>query len=293
MMTGRIVKGIAGFYYVAVAESGIYSCKAKGIFRKEGKKPLVGDQVEIEILDEADREASIIRILPRKNELYRPAVANLDRVMVVFALREPDPNPGILDRFLVQMKRRNIDVVICLNKRDLDRDGKADILREDYENAGYRVLVCCANDPADIEEIRRILKGGMTVMTGPSGVGKSTIVNALVPDAGMETGDISRKLRRGRNTTRHSELLAVSDDTYLCDTPGFTSFIPEEMKKEELKGCFAEFAPYKGQCRFLSCVHVDEPDCAVKEAVAKGRLSGRRYESYRSMFEELKERERR
>ena len=291
-MTGRIIKGIAGFYYVAVAGSGIYECKAKGLFRKIGIKPLVGDLVEIMITHEADKEANIMKILPRKNDLYRPAVANVDRILLVAALAEPEPNLQVIDRFLIQMKRRGVEVMICLNKADLTETEKAALYEKTYRGAGYEVLTGSARDPEYIGAIRECLEGKITVLTGPSGVGKSTIVNAVAPHAAMETGEISRKLRKGRNTTRHSELIVVSDGTYICDTPGFTSFVPEEMEKEDLRFYYDEFSPYEGQCRFLSCVHINEPECKVKEALAEGKISKLRYESYLSLYEELKERER-
>ncbi len=290
-MTGRIIKGIAGFYYVDIAGSGIYECKAKGLFRKLGIKPLVGDIVDIEITHEADMEANIVKIRKRKNELYRPAVANIDQMIFVTALKEPDPNLRVVDRFLIQMKRQDIKVVICFNKLDIADGSFADELKEIYTNAGYETILCSSFDQEDIDNIKKILSGKTSVFSGPSGVGKSSIVNAIAPEACMETGEISRKLHKGRHTTRHSELFAVSEGTYICDTPGFTSFIPEDMEKEDLRFCFDEFSPYEGRCRFSGCVHADEPDCEVKAAVAEGKISKVRYESYISFYNELKERE--
>ncbi len=290
-MTGKIIKGIAGFYYVAVVGSGIYECKAKGLFRKIGIKPLVGDIVDIVITHEADREANIEKIHPRRNKLYRPAVANIDQMILVTALEDPKPNLRVVDRFLIQMSRQGIDVVIVFKKRDLAKEAPADEYSRIYTDAGYDTILSSALAKEDIERIRERLKGRTSVFAGPSGVGKSTIVNALVPGAGMETGEISRKLHTGRHTTRHSELISAGEDSYICDTPGFTSFIPEDMEKEDLRFCFREFDPYEGRCRFNGCVHVDEPDCAVKEALAAGKIHDARYGSYLSFYNELKENE--
>jgi len=290
-MTGRIIKGIAGFYYVAVEGSGIYECKAKGLFRLLGIKPLVGDIVDIEITHEADREANIVKIHDRTNELYRPAAANIDQMILVTALAEPDPNLRVTDRFLIQMKRQGIKVVLIFNKLDLADAKEAEEFRKIYTDAGYDTLLVSARDPACIEAVKERLSGKTSAFTGPSGVGKSTIVNAIAPDACMATGEISRKLHKGRHTTRHTELFVVSEGTYICDTPGFTSFIPEDMEKEDLRFCFDEFLPYEGKCRFNGCVHENEPECAVKEAVEEGELSRVRYESYLSFLRELKERE--
>ena len=292
-MTGKIVKGIAGFYYVYVAESGIYECKAKGIFRKEGRKPLVGDLVEIEILDQKDREGNLIEILPRKNELIRPAVANVDQAMVFFALDSPRPNAALLDRFLVMMERQGIPSFLCFNKEDLVSGEEAEKWRQLYEGCGYDVLLLSAGSGRGIEEVRERLRGKTTVAAGPSGAGKSTLTNRMQTEIAMETGEISRKLKRGRHTTRHSQLIPVDGETYLCDTPGFTSLYTAEMKKEELQDCFPEFQKYTGNCRFQGCAHIHEPDCAVREALDAGKISRSRYENYVLFYEELKENEKR
>ena len=292
-MTGKIVKGIAGFYYVYVAGSGIYECKAKGIFRKEGRKPLVGDQVEIEILDQKDMEGNLVEILPRKNELFRPAVANIDQALVLFALESPKPNAALLNRFLIMMEKENIPVFICFNKEDLAGTEEAGKWRALYENCGYPVILASAGEGRGMETIRERLKGKTTVVAGPSGAGKSTVANQMQSLIAMETGEISRKLKRGRHTTRHSQLIPVEEDTYICDTPGFTSLYTAEMDKEELRQFFPEFRPLEGKCRFQGCVHIHEPDCAVKDALAAGRISRSRYENYVMFYEELREKERR
>ena len=292
-MTGKIVKGIAGFYYVSVAESGIYECRAKGIFRKEGKKPLVGDDVRIEILDEKDKEADLTEILPRRNELFRPAVANVDQAMVIFAMESPKPNQNLLDRFLVMLRRQGVPAFLCFNKADLAGEEEMERWRRIYRDSGCDVLFCSAGQKSGMEEVRARLLGRTTVVAGPSGVGKSTLVNAMQKGVCMETGEISRKLKRGKHTTRHSQLIPLEGDTYLCDTPGFTSLYMADMNKEELKEYFPEFFPYESACRFQGCVHVNEPDCGVKQAVEDGAVSRERYESYCLFYEELKEQEKR
>lgn len=292
-MNGKIIKGIAGFYYVDAVESGIYECKAKGIFRKNGQKPLVGDQVRIDVLDETEKTASIVELYPRKNELIRPAVANIDQAIVIFALKDPEPNRALLDRFLVMMEHVDVPVTICFNKCDLGTEEDLAYWRKIYEHTGYPMLFCAALEEDGMDRIRRLLEGRTTVVAGPSGVGKSTITNLMQSEIRMETGEISRKLQRGRHTTRHSQLIPIREGTYLVDTPGFTSLYTAEMEKEQLKYCFPEFAPYEGQCRFQGCVHMNEPDCAVKSALKEGRISRERYENYQMFYEELKDKEKR
>ena len=292
-MQGKIIKGIAGFYYVDVAESGIYECKAKGIFRKEKKKPLVGDNVEIEVLDEKEKTGNLIQILPRKNELIRPAAANVDQALVIFAVRQPDPNYQLLDRFLITMEQQEIPSIICFNKKDLAEQEELDRMYQIYSSCGYQVLLISAEQEEGISQIRRILEGKTTVVAGPSGVGKSSLTNLLQGEVSMETGEISKKLKRGRHTTRHAQLLTVGEHTYLMDTPGFSSLFVEGMEKEELRFHYPEFAEYEGACRFQGCVHVHEPDCAVKQAVEEGKIHSQRYQNYVSFYEELKEQEKR
>ena len=289
-MTGKIVKGIAGFYYVHVVESGIYECKAKGIFRKNNVKPLVGDNVELEILNQEEKEGNITKILSRSNTLIRPAVANVDQALVIFAANEPRPNFNLLDRFLVMMEYQKVDTVICFNKKDLVSQNEQEELRNIYEGCQSRVLLVSAREEEGLEELRQVLKGKTTTVAGPSGVGKSSLINLLCPRAEMETGEISRKIQRGRHTTRHSELFYVEGNTYLMDTPGFSSLMLPDIEKEELKDYFPEFAKYEPQCRFQGCMHMQEPDCGVKEALAVGDISPRRYQSYQEMLEELKDR---
>ena len=288
-MQGKIIKGIAGFYYVDVAESGIYECKAKGIFRKEKKKPLVGDNVEIEVLDEKEKTGNLIQILPRKNELIRPAAANVDQALVIFAVRQPDPNYQLLDRFLITMEQQEIPSIICFNKKDLAEQEELERMYQIYSSCGYQVLLTSAEQEEGISQIRRILEGKTTVVAGPSGVGKSSLTNLLQGEVSMETGEISKKLKRGRHTTRHAQLLTVGEHTYLMDTPGFSTLYIPGFEKEDLQNFYPEFKEYEPYCRFKGCSHISEPDCGVKEALAEGKISPLRYENYKLLYEELKD----
>ena len=291
-MQGKIIKGIAGFYYVNVVESGVYECKAKGVFRKEKIKPLVGDNVRIEILDEENKTGNIVEIFPRKNELIRPAVANIDQALVVFAVTKPTPHFNLLDRFLVMMERKEIPVVLCFNKKDIATSPEIAELEAIYEKCGYPIVFTSALEQENIEEIRRLLLKKTTAIAGPSGVGKSSLINLLQNQVQMETGTISRKIERGKHTTRHSELIAVDADSYIMDTPGFSSLYVNDFEKEELKYYFREFASYEGQCRFQGCDHVHEPGCAVKEALEEGKIHPIRYKNYLEMYTKLKEKKR-
>ena len=291
-MQGKIIRGIAGFYYVHVVESGVYECKAKGIFRKDGLKPLVGDDVEIEILDEKDMEGNIMQILPRRNDLIRPAVANIDQALVVFAAAKPKPHFQLLDRFLVMMESKEIPAILCFNKSDIVDDAEIASLKEIYENCGYPLLFTSAKEETNIDELKELLRGKTTAIAGPSGVGKSSLINQLQSAVKMETGSISRKIERGKHTTRHSELIVLEEGSYIMDTPGFSSLYVGDMEKEELKYCFPEFSAYEGKCRFNGCSHTHEPGCAVREAVEEGKIHRMRYEDYTFLYRELQEKKR-
>lgn len=288
-MQGKIIKGIAGFYYVYVEGCGVYECKAKGIFRKDHVKPLVGDNVEMEVLDEKDMEGNIRKIFPRRSALVRPAVANVDQALILFAIVKPNPNFNLLDRFLIRMERQNLPTIICFNKQDIASAKEKETLRQSYETCGYRVLFISALENEGIEQLKEFLIGKTTTVAGPSGVGKSSLINRLSPAANMETGAISVKIERGKHTTRHSEIIALGDETYIVDTPGFTSLDISEITKEELGSYYPEFVQYEPYCKFSRCSHLNEPSCGVKDAVADGRISKVRYENYKLLYQELSE----
>ena len=287
-MQGKIVKGISGFYYVHVVESGIYECKAKGIFRQQKMKPLVGDDVEIDIISEEKKTGNVAAILPRKNALIRPAVANVDQALLIFAAASPNPNFNLLDRFLVMMGRQDVPVILCFNKCDLITEEQQQEIAAIYEASGCKILFVSAKKELGLKELQEILEGKTTTVAGPSGVGKSSLINLLAPEACMETGEISKKIERGRHTTRHAELIQLKGDGYIMDTPGFSSLYLPEMEKEELQDCYPEFAAFEPYCRFQGCSHISEPDCGVKEALSEGKIHPVRYENYCQLYGELK-----
>jgi ribosome biogenesis GTPase len=289
-MQGKIIKGIAGFYYVFVAGTGVYECRAKGIFRRQNIKPLVGDDAEISVVDQEKKIGNVERILPRKSELIRPAVANVDMALVVFAAAKPDPNFNLLDRFLCMMEFQKLPVTICFNKRDLVTGKEKIELEEIYRPAGYPIIFTSTKTGENLESLRALLSGKTTTVAGPSGVGKSSLINSLQSEYHMETGEISERIERGKNTTRHSQIVPIEDDTFIVDTPGFSTMDVPGMEKEDLFRCYPEFVQYEPICRFVGCSHINEPDCGVKEALAKGSISPVRYENYKLLYQELKER---
>ena len=291
-MQGKIIKGIAGFYYIYAEDGNVYECKAKGIFRKDNFKPLVGDNVEITVLNEEEKEGSVTSILPRRNSLIRPAVANVDQAFLIFAMENPKPNFLLLDRFLIMMKQQEIPAVICFNKKDVGEKEEMEKLYEIYTGCGYRVVLSSTYEGEGMDEIHEILKGKTTVVAGPSGVGKSSITNCMQGEVQMETGEISKKLKRGKHTTRHSQVIPVEKNTFLVDTPGFSSLYLTDMKEEELRDYFPEFVMYEPQCRFQGGMHIHEPGCAVKKALSEGKISQQRYDNYLALYEELKEKRR-
>lgn len=290
-MQGKIIRGIAGFYYVHT-EDGVYECKARGVFRKDNRKPLVGDDVMMDVVDPEEKKGNIVELLERKSELIRPAVANVDQALVIFAVTDPEPNFNLLDRFLILMAQQGLPCVICFNKADLDQERKAQEAYEIYRGSGCKILVFSAREGKGTEELEILLKGKTTTVAGPSGVGKSTLINSLQKSVVMETGAVSEKIKRGKHTTRHTELIAIDKDTYILDTPGFSSLGLFDLEKEDLAGFYPEFVPFEKYCRFGGCSHISEPDCGVKEALQEGKISPVRYENYCLLYEELKQKKR-
>ncbi|MBR2045395.1 MAG: ribosome small subunit-dependent GTPase A [Agathobacter sp.] len=288
-MQGKIVKGISGFYYVHVVGTGIYECKAKGAFRNKKIKPLVGDNVEIVVVDEEKKKGNVEAILPRTNELIRPAVSNIDMALVIFAAAKPDPNFNLLDRFLCMMEYQKVPVTICFNKCDLVTEEQKKELEAIYKPAGYDIIFTSAKAGIHLEELKTLLKGKTTTVAGPSGVGKSSLINQLQDTIFMETGSISEKIERGKHTTRHSEIIPLGEDAYIMDTPGFSSMDMPGFEKEDLWTCYPEFLPYEPYCKFQGCSHISEPSCGVKDALAEGKISQIRYDNYILLYEEMKQ----
>ena len=278
---GRILRSLSGFYDVLTGE-GIVTCRARGILRKEGNSPLTGDLVEITV---EKGKGMVEKILPRKNHFIRPAVANVDALVVFAANVNPVTEPFLIDRVAAIAGDQEVPVYLCVNKCDLDP--AADLVRI-YEHAGFPVICTSAETGEGVEALRALLEGKLTAFTGNSGVGKSSILNRLAPELGLETGEVSEKLGRGRHTTRHVELYRLGEDTYVADTPGFSSFDTDQMElilKENLQYAFPDFGNYIGKCRFDDCSHRKEPDCAVRAAVEAGEIEGSRYESYLRLYE--------
>ena len=286
-MQGKIVKGIAGFYYVNTSDN-TYECKAKGAFRNKSQKPLVGDDVEFDITDSNNLKGNITKLLKRKNHLIRPEVANVDLALVVIALSNPEPNLNLLDRFLVMMEYNEVKTYICFNKTDESHDEKMELFKDIYEKAGYKVFFTSTYDGNGIDDLKKEIKGKTIVFAGPSGVGKSSLLNAITDKQLMDTGSISEKIGRGKHTTRHSEIFAIAHDTYIFDTPGFSSVFVPEIDENNLRFFYPEFYKYENKCKYNGCVHINEPSCALKEAIEEGNVSRERYESYKLIFEELK-----
>lgn len=291
MIEGRILKGIGGFYYVYTDE-GIFQCRAKGLFRKRALKPLAGDRCTIELTHTDDVEGNVTEILERKNVLDRPPVANIDQALIVFSVHSPEPAWTLMDRFLVMMERNGIHPVICVNKDDLADTCDLSDIEDIYKSTGYSLIFTSVKNGSGLDKVREVLKGRVTSVAGPSGVGKSSLINALIGEEVMVTGDVSRRLKRGRQTTRHTELLFLGEDTFIFDSPGFSAMDLPEMKESELAECFPEMRGYIGGCRYSDCSHTHEPDCTIKQAVDSGDIAGRRYDSYIDIYNELREKRR-
>lgn len=287
MQKGIITRGIGGFYYVAVDES-IYECKARGIFRKKELTPLPGDRVEITITDEEKKLGTIDCILSRSNALIRPAVANINQLIAVVATSTPIPDPELLEKMIINAERQGITSVICVNKIDLGRELLESITRI-YAPAGYKVIGTSSVTGEGTDELKDTLKEKVSVFSGQSGVGKSTLLNRIIGSEIMETGCVSQRINRGKQTTRHSQLIKLSGGGYVADTPGFSIYGADLTESEELAKYYPEFDEYLGKCRFNPCYHINEPDCAVKAAVSEGRISGERYSMYAGLFRTIKE----
>ena len=287
-MRGKILKGIGGFYYVQTAD-GVYECRARGIFRKENRKPLVGDDVEISVTDPRDMEGSLDELLPRRNELVRPSAANIDQVLVIFAADRPQPNFNLLDRFLISMRQKHLPVIICFNKSDLVSTETIDAYKSIYAESGALVCSCSVLTGEGLEEVRSLLLEKTTCVAGPSGVGKSSLTNFLCPQTNAVVGDLSRKIGRGKQTTRHTELICFADRSWFLDTPGFASLYLTGLDCRELKDYYPEFVSRQERCRFPGCVHISEPDCEVRAALADGKIHPLRYENYCILYEDLKQ----
>ena len=284
-MEGIIIKGIGGFYYIETAD-GIYECKARGIFRKEKITPLAGDRCRIQTM--ADFKGNIEEILPRKNSFIRPPVANIDTMIIVFAAASPAPVPELVDKLSVIALSSGVRPAIVINKTDLDK-ALADNLLKTYAPTGFEIFSVSAKTGEGIASLQKYLKNKISVFAGCSGVGKSSILNATIPDAELKTGRVSEKIGRGRHTTRDVTLIPTGFGGYIADTPGFSSLEIENITVGELADYFPEFEPYKYDCRFRGCSHINEPDCCVKNAVAEEKIGLSRYESYKQLYLILKE----
>ena len=292
MIEGRIIKGIGGFYYIET-EKGLYECRARGIFRKNKITPLVGDFVKISVVDEDNKKGVVEEIQERKTELVRPPIANVNKALIVFAVKNPTPHLSLLDRFIVLAERENLEIVIILTKIDLDDDNTFEKIKNIYEPCGYKVIGVSNLENKNIDKVKEELKNNTVVFAGPSGVGKSSLLNQIDSNFQLKTGDVSDKIKRGKHTTRHAELFELKFGGMVADTPGFSSLTLDDIEGIDLKDYFIEFEDYD-DCKFGSrCIHQNEPNCAVKEAVENGEIPKERYESYIQLLNEIRQGKRR
>ena len=292
MIEGRIIKGIGGFYYVDT-DNGLYECRARGIFRKNKITPLVGDFVKISVVDEENKKGVVEEIAERETELVRPPIANVNKALIVFAVKNPTPHLSLLDRFIVLAERENLEIVIILTKIDLDDDNTFEKIKNIYEPCGYKVIGVSNLEKKNIDKVKEELKDNTVVFAGPSGVGKSSLLNEIDKNFKLKTGDVSDKIKRGKHTTRHAELFELEFGGMVADTPGFSSLTLDDIEDVDLKDYFIEFDNYD-DCKFGSrCIHQNEPNCAVKEAVENGEIPEERYESYIQLLNEIRQGKRR
>ena len=292
MIEGRIIKGIGGFYYVDT-DNGLYECRARGIFRKNKITPLVGDFVKISVVDEENKKGVVEEIAERETELVRPPIANVNKALIVFAVKNPTPHLSLLDRFIVLAERENLEIVIILTKIDLDDDNTFEKIKNIYEPCGYKVLGVSNLEKKNIDKVKEELKDNTVVFAGPSGVGKSSLLNEIDKNFKLKTGDVSDKIKRGKHTTRHAELFELEFGGMVADTPGFSSLTLDDIEDVDLKDYFIEFDNYD-DCKFGSrCIHQNEPNCAVKEAVENREIPKERYESYIQLLNEIRQGKRR
>lgn len=290
MAEGQIRKALSGYYYVFDGEQ-LIQCRGRGIFRNRGESPLVGDFVEYSN-ETVGSDGAIEAILPRQNQLVRPPIANVDQALLVFSVKEPDFNTVLLDRFLVVLESYHVEPIICLTKMDLltaQELAEIEQYKATYEAIGYRVITAYMDEPTLLDKVTPILTGKTTVLAGQSGVGKSTLLNTLLPQLQLKTGEISQSLGRGKHTTRHVELIEVAGGL-LADTPGFSSFDFDTLEREELTKCFPDIARYAEQCKFRGCLHKQEPKCAVKAAVEAGDIVAYRFKHYEQILQEIMDR---
>jgi ribosome biogenesis GTPase / thiamine phosphate phosphatase len=289
MAEGKIIKALSGFYYV-LSDNGITQCRGRGVFRKNKVTPLVGDYVEFQA--DNDTEGYLLKVFERKNELVRPPIANVDQAILIFSASEPNFSPGLLDRFLVLVESENIEPVICITKIDLLTEKEQSAIENyvrDYKSFGYEVILTSSKTEQGLKELAPFLKDKISVFAGQSGVGKSSLLNALRPELELKTADISAHLGRGKHTTRHVELIEI-DGGLVADTPGFSSLEFSELDAENLPSCFPEMVEVSDSCKFRGCLHINEPKCAVKTGVESGTIPSYRYDHYLTFHKEIKER---